>query len=350
MESTAVFRAYNKEILRLIMIEQLSIALIHMRVENDDVTIKSTTSVKFRKICHEENQLLHLVCHLISPDEILIPFTRRFSEFLNIDVRSVTECIENIFSSTCDLVVDFDLQKLIQLSKKRDGTIKDIITKMFWLPKMNSRLGNGSWFDSVDRGHVVPFYMTSCGQLSDFIGDYFNYFRVIEQSSRKVIKWYFLDINIFLAQDTDSLYEKMEEEKDNKQTRKLTILKKIDGGTTHHTVHVIRYFSKKCKSEDDSIVHLLRNPFLPTDQLPFITQSYDPRISKYVFHIAYKDNIEMTNKNFFNLLSMLRDILYKLNIVSIVIQNCDSFNLQNVLYMFEHILCKEDIAVTIAGM
>lgn len=349
MESTTVFKTYNKEILRLIMIEQLSIAVIHMRVENGDVTIKSTTSAKFRKICHEENQLLHLVGHLISPDEILVPFTRRFSEFLNIDVHCVTESIENIFSSTCDIVLDFDLQKLIQLSKKRDGTIKDIITEMFWLPKMGSKLESGSWFNSVDRGHVVPFYMT-CDQLSDFIGDYLNYFRVIEQSSRKIIKWYFLDINIFLAQDTDSLYEKMEQEKKKKQTRKLTILKKIDGDTTHHTVHVIRYFSKECKLEDDSIVDLLRNPFLPTDKLPFITQSYDPRISKYVFHIAYKDNIEMTNKNFFILLSMLRDILYKLNIGSIVIQNCNSFNLQNVLYMIEHILCEEDIAVTVARM
>lgn len=350
MESTTQLRTYNKEILRLIMIEQLSIVVIHMHVKNGDVTIKSTTSVKFRKICHEEDQLLHLIGHLISPGEILIPFTRRFSEFLNIDVHSVTESIENILSSTCDIVLDFDLQKLIQLSKKQDGAIKDIITEMFWLPKMTNKLGSGNWFDSVDRGLVIPFYMTCCDQLSDFIGDYLNYFHVIEQSSRKIIKWYFLDINIFLTQDTDSLYKKMEQEKRNKQTRNLTILKKIDGGTTHHMVHVIRYFSKKCRLEDDSIVDLLRNPFLPTDQLPFITQSFDPRISKYVFHLAYKDNIEMTNENFFNLLSMLRDILFKLNIRSIVIQNCDSFNLQNVLNMIEFILCEEDIAVTITGM
>ncbi|XP_043605113.1 uncharacterized protein LOC122577697 [Bombus pyrosoma] len=350
MESTTQFRTYNKEILRLVMIEQLSIVVIHMCFENGDVTIKSTTTVKFRKICHEENQLLHLVGHLIPPDEILIPFTKRFSEFLNIDVHSVTESIDNIFSSTCDIVLDFDLQKLTQLSKKRDATIKDIITEMFWLPKMNSKLGNGSWFDSVDRGHVVPFYMTCCDELSDFIGDYLNYFRVIEQSSKKIIKWYFLDINIFLTQDTDLLYKKMEQEKRNKQTRNLTILKKINRDTTHHMVHVIRYYSKECKLEDDSIVDLLRNPFLPTDRLPFITQSYDPRISKYVFHMVYKDNIEITNENFFNLLSMLREILLKLNIGSIVIQNCDFFNLQNVLNMIEYILCKEDIAVTIAGM
>ena len=350
MEST-IFKTYNKEILRLIMIEQLSIVVIHMRVENGDVTIKSTTSVKYRKICHEENQLLHLVGHLIPPDEILIPFTRRFSEFLNIDIHSVTESIENIFSSTCDIVLDFNLQKLIQLSKKRDATIKDIITEMFWLPKMDKKLGSGSWFESVDRGHVVPFYMTCCDQSSDFIGYYLNYFDVIERSNRKIIKWYFLDINIFLTQDADSLYKKMEQEKNkNKQTRNLTILKEIDGDTTHHMVYVIRYFSKECKSQDDSIVDLLRNPFLPTDRIPFITQSYDPRMSKYVFHMVYKDNIEMTNENFFNLLSMLRDILYKLNIRSVVIQNCNSFNLRDVLYMVEYILCEEDIAVTIAGM
>lgn len=349
MESTTVFRTFNKEILRLVMIEQLSIVVIHMRVENGVVTIKSTTSVKFRKICHEGDQFLHLAGHLISPDEILIPFTRRFSEFLNIDVHSVTESIENILSSTCDIVLDFNLQKLIQLSKKGDATIKDIMTEMFWLPKMNNKLGNGSWFDSVDRGHVIPFYMTCCDQLSDFIGDYLNYFHVIEHSSRKIIKWYFSDINIFLTQDNYSLYKKMEQEKGNKQTGNLTILKKIGSETTHHMVHVIRYFSKKCKLEDD-IVDLLRNPFLPTDRLPFITQSYDPRISKYVFHMVYKDNMEMTNENFFNLLSMLRDILFKLNIGSIVIQNCDSFNLQNVLNMIEFILCEKDIAVTIAGM
>lgn len=262
----------------------------------------------------------------------------------------------NIFSSSCDAVVDFNLRKLVQLSRKRDCAIKDIIMKMFWQPRGPARnnLGYGSWFDWIDQGYMIPIPRTN--QLDNLANDYFNYVHVFDQATRTVVMWYFLGINGSLGQDTYLMYRKMKKTK-KKEQKNFTVLNgKNDYTLEYHVVHVFRHFTgndyntrQKCQLEDKNIVTLLKNPFMPIKRpFPFIIQSYNPRTAKYVFHMVYIDNVKLTKKNFYNLLTILRDTLRKMEIDCVVIQSCASLNIRKVLKMIKYVFSEQNIMVKLS--
>ncbi|KAK1131514.1 hypothetical protein K0M31_017791 [Melipona bicolor] len=355
-----------KEVLRLIIMGQLSIILIQMTIEQSKVTVKSRSMTKFHVLSHKEYEVFHLINRSIDVNalpsnahqqtEILVPFIKRFSQLLNTDIRSISQTVENIVSSSCEVVLDFDLQKLMQLSKKGDSTIRDIITEMFWRPRTESKLGNKCWFDWVDKGYVIPSYLTSADELDNLSRDYLCD-QTIERSSRKLIMWYFLDINSSVGEDTYSLYRKAKKRGSRGKATKVFLVKDItilcDYTTKFHAVHVFRYScndSSKYKLDDSSIIDLLKNPLLPTKRpFPFIIKSYDSLTFKYSFYIVYANNIKITNENFYIMLTMLRNILLKMQIERVVIEKSDSLSLRRIFKMLKYIFRNQNITVVIGG-
>ena len=356
----------SREVLRLIIMDQLSIILIHMNIEHSKVTVKSTTMTKFYILSHKDYELFHLISRSIDVNalpstcqqsEILFPFIKRLSQFLNTDIRSVSQTVENILSSSCEVVLDFDLRKLMQLSKKRDSAIRDIITEMFWRPTTENKSRNECWFDWVDQGYVIPSYLTSNDELDNLSKDYLCE-QTIERSSRKLIMWYFFDINSTVGEDTYSLYRKAKNRESRDKTTNVILVKDVavlcDYTTKYHVVHVFRYSyssdSLKYKLDDSSIIDLLRNPLLPTKRpFPFIIKSYNSLTSKYSFYVVYANNIKITNENFYSMLTMLRNILLKMQIKRVVIERSDSLSLRRIFKMLTYIFRNQNITVVIAG-
>lgn len=356
----------SKEVLRLIIMGQLSIILIQMNIQDGKVTVKSTTMTKFHKLSHKEYELFHLINRSINVNalpsnareqpEILIPFIKRFSQLLNTDSHSISQTVENILSSSCEVVLDFNLRKLVQLSQKRDSTIKDIITELFWRPKAKSKLGNECWFDWVDRGYVIPSYLTSTDELDNLSRDYLCD-QTIERSSRKLIMWYFLDINSSVGEDTYTLYRKAKNREPRVKTTNVLLVKDItilcDYTAKFHVVHVFRYSnndSSKYKLDDSSIIDILRNPLLPTRRpFPFIIKSYNSITFKYSFYIVYANNVKITSENFYSMLAMLRNILLKMQIKRVVLERSDSLSLRRIFKMLKYIFRNQNITVVIGG-
>ncbi|KAK9303584.1 hypothetical protein QLX08_004802 [Tetragonisca angustula] len=346
-----------KELLRLILLDNLSVIVIHMNIEEDKVVIQSKHLTKFFKLSHREYESFQLINRSVNApgstetqEEILIPLLKRFALHLKTDFYSVSQTVENIFSSLCEIALDFNLRKLMQVSQKRDCEIKDIITEMFWRPMPENKLGN-EWFDWVDRGYVIPLYMTSASELDNVLKDY-SCDQTIERSSRKLIMWYFLGINISIGEDTYSLYQT---EKNNKprSITKVLMMKDItvlcDYTTKFHGIYVLRHSAdSEYKVNDNDMINLLKNPFLPTKRpFPFIVKNYNLLTSKYSFYIIYPNSVKITNENFYSTLTMLRNILLKMQIKRVVLERSDSLSLRRIFKMLKFIFRDQDITVII---
>lgn len=59
-KSPNIRKISNKEILRLIFMGQLSLLLVHLHIENGNVTIKSATNDNFHKISRDRHELSQL--------------------------------------------------------------------------------------------------------------------------------------------------------------------------------------------------------------------------------------------------------------------------------------------------
>ena len=239
----------------------------------------------------------------------------------------------------------------MQLWQKWDSEIKDIVTEMFWRPMPENKLGNECWLDWVDRRYVIPSCLTTANKLDDVTRDYLCG-QTNERSSRKLIMWYFLGVNISLGEDTYSLYQ-TEKNKKPRSVTKVLMMKDTfilrDYSTKFRGIYVSRHSNdSENKLDDSNMIELLKNPLLPTNRpFPFIVKNYNSTTSKYSFYTVYPNSVKITNGNLYSMSTMLRNILLKMQIKRVVLERSDSLILRRIFKMLKFIFRNQDITVII---
>lgn len=359
---------HKKDILRLVITGQISVTVAHMYMEDGYLKIESKTSVNLCKISPTKPELGQLFCQPNDLDtwssiqfrnDIITPFMKRLSEYLGIDVSLINRSVQHLLSSATEVFVDFDLQTLMTVSKRRTQEVQDIMVQVFWRPLHLSKKKreNENWFDSVDCGRVIPFF-TGCGKQRDYVvEENLKCIHSIQKSAKKVIAWYFSNMNEYPEEPSYSMFLELTREMENLRSGRMIIFAEGNVNISeNHVIHVFRYYTNHsydsdqyCPLVNQDTVKLFRNPFMQIKcSLPYIVESYNDHTSKYVFHMVFKDNVKPTGQNFYQLLTMLRKILYTMEIDSVVMKSCCSHKLDKVLKMIQYVLCDRGIMVTIA--
>lgn len=279
----------------------------------------------------------------------------RFANDLKIGIDHLKESIANVLSSSHEVLFDFDLQMLTQISGKSFYEIQDIISYLFWSPKKSSKSkelsNNFGWFDFVDSRHVVPCYLLSNIKSFVTINDYLSCVHVIENNS-SLISWYFIDGS--KPSDSYLMFLKIYKKKKKTMINNIAPLKNGVFNYQHHIVHVFRYSSngkgntgRKCLFEHTKLIESTRNPFIKLES-PIILGFFDPKTSKRIFHVAHEDNYKPDE--LYKLLVQLSNVLKRMLIDCVVIQVCSSFNFRTILKMLRYVFCDGNIKVFVHNL
>nr|XP_034171006.1 uncharacterized protein LOC117600108 [Osmia lignaria] len=276
---------------------------------------------------------------------------KRFANDLKMGSISLKQCIVNILSSPNEVLLDFDLQLLSRFSRKNFNEIHDTVGYLFWYPKRFSKTkdvtDNSNWFDFIESIPIIPNYLPTNTESFVTINDYLSCVHVIDNNS-SVITWYLFD-----STRPSALFYLMFSKlyKIQKRTMINNIIPLENGvfDYPNHMIHIFRYSSndknntkRKCQFEHKKIIELTKNPFIEL-QLPIIIGSFDQETSKRIFHLVYENDIKP--EDLYELLFKLTNILKNMQIESIPIQICNSFNFRLILKMLRFLLSDGNIKI-----
>ncbi|XP_029056624.1 uncharacterized protein LOC114883216 [Osmia bicornis bicornis] len=276
---------------------------------------------------------------------------KTFANDLKIGIISLKQSIANILSSPNELLLDFDLQMLSQFCKKTFYQIHDSIGYLFWYPKVGIKnrveTHNSNWFDFIDSLPIVPHYLATNNGTFVTMKDYLSCAHVINNNSN-IITWYLFDYTRPSLQSYLTFYKFYKKMKKT-MTDNIIVLENGEYDYPNHTIHIFRCSPdgkhntrKNCQFEHKTVIELTKNPFIKL-YLPVIIGSFDEESSKRMFHLVYRKNIKP--KDLFELLVELINILKELQIESIPIHICNSFNFRRILRMLRYLLADDNIKV-----
>lgn len=253
---------------------------------------------------------------------------------MNIDPCSVNRSVENILTSAADILVDFNLEKLIVTSNRNMLTIGSVFVR-------------GGWFDMVSKYTVIPMH-TETVDRNQF-ESYYECVHKVQRSFKHALSWhigrYFYDDDMYPRINTYRFFELKKHRAGNPDV----LLKENDTKNIGiHTARVLRY-SPDANVHDMDIVHLTDHRFVDSNHgEPFIVRSFDTDTSTYVFYMVC---VELTHEYFYNQLVLLRELLERMSISCVEMLNisetCRHLQFSRVFRMIHHVFMGSGILVIV---